>query len=166
MTRLRGMMWAVLFCVAASRPVMAQGADAIGRAIEQQYHVHGEHAPMLGMVNVMMHGFGAHGLKLKTVVDLEGFAGPVDVSAMEQLVEAHAGAGWDRIVRAQEKHGAELSLIYMRMEGKKIGMLVVEVDGREVNLVQMSMNPDLVTESIEKYAHGHHKHHDGPEHGV
>lgn len=165
MRALRAAILSGMIFVAATVPVLAQGASEIGQAIEQKYHVHGEHVPMLGMVNVMLHGFGAHGLSLRKVLDFEGFAEPVDASAMEQLVETHAGAGWERIVRSSENHGAELSLIYVRTEGKKVGMLVVDLEGRNVNLVQLSMNASLLAESIDRYAH-HHRHHDGPEHGA
>jgi len=56
-------------------------------------------------------------------------------------------------VRETSRDGGEQSLIYVRPEGDHLGMLIVERDTHEMNIVQLSMNPDKLSDEIGKHRH-------------
>jgi hypothetical protein len=60
------------------------------------------------------------------------------------------------MIRETRRNGGEQTLIFVHPEGKRMGMFIVDADGRDLNVVQISVDPDHLSESIGKYDH-----HDG-----
>jgi hypothetical protein len=59
-------------------------------------------------------------------------------------------------------------MIYMHPEGPRMGLFVLDLDGQEMDVVQVSVDPRHLNESIGKYEHHHgndddsdKSHHDG-----
>ncbi len=133
------------------------GFDGVVGEIESQYHVHAERVPFLGLVNLMAgrasHG-GVHNVR---VAEFDNFTGPLDSPALEQVVEEKLGAGWERVIRESSHNGESKTLVFMRPEGDRMGMFVVDADGRELDVVQVSVDPHHLNESLDKYAHTHAK---------
>ena len=50
-------------------------------------------------------------------------------------------------------YGGNQTLIFMRPEGSRMGMFVLDLDGHEMDVVQLSVNPDHLSENISKYDH-------------
>jgi hypothetical protein len=92
----------------------------------------------------------------------------MDGEELNQMVETKLGAGWERIIRetsrktdstaSDDNHeGANnQTLIFMRPEGARMGLFVLDEDGRNLDVVQVSVNPDHLAESIDHYEHHHH----------
>jgi hypothetical protein len=135
-----------------------QGFDAVVHGIESRYHAHATRIPFMGLISgiagISTHG-GVRGLH---VAEIENLQGPVDGAELNELVEQRAGTGWQRIIRETSRSGDEQSLIYVRPEGDHLGMLVVDLDNHEMNLVQMSMNPDRLADEMSNHRH-HEKAH-------
>lgn len=159
-----GMAWVPVGLAAVMTPaiVLAAGGagagggfDDVVRGIEQQYHVHATRIPFMGLISFVAgrytHG-GVHGLH---VAEIEHLEGPIDGDELTALVQKRAGAGWQRMIRETSRAGGDQTLIYVRAEGNRMGMLIVERDAHEMNVVQLSMNPDLLSDEIEKHHHGH-----------
>jgi hypothetical protein len=131
------------------------GFDDVVRGIEQHYHVHATHIPFMGLISFVAgratHG-GVHGLH---VAEIEHLEGPVDGDELTAIVQDHAGPGWQRMIRETSREGGDQTLIYVRPEGNRIGMLIVERDTHDMNIVQLSMNPDQLSDEIQKHHHGH-----------
>lgn len=131
------------------------GFDDVVRGIEHRYGVHATRIPFMGLVSFVAgratHG-GVHGLH---VAEIEHFEGPVDGEELTALVQDHAGKGWSRMIRETSRNGGEQNLIYVRQEGNHLGMLIVDLDGHDMNIVQLSMNPDQLSDEIKKHHHGH-----------
>jgi hypothetical protein len=72
------------------------------------------------------------------------------------MVEQKLGAGWERIIRETSRQGKEQTLIFMRAEGERMGLFVVDLDGKEMNVVQVSVDPDHLNENLGRYEHAHH----------
>jgi hypothetical protein len=82
--------------------------------------------------------------------------GPIRMDQLSQLKGiAGLGAGWERMIRDTSRHGAEQTLIFVRPEGTRMGMFIVDNDGREMDVVQVSVDPDHLNESIGQYEHAH-----------
>ena len=63
------------------------------------------------------------------------------------------------MIRETNRSGNEQTVIFVRGEGKQIGMLVVDMSGRELDVVQISMNPDQLMQQLKE--HDHHLENDG-----
>jgi len=129
------------------------GFDEVVHSIEQHYHVHATRIPFMGLISFIA-GRSTHGgVRGLHVAEIEHFEGPVDGEELTALVQQHAGTGWQRMVRETSRGGVEQSLIYVRPEGDHLGMLIVERDTHEMNIVQLSMNPDKLSDEIDKHHH-------------
>ena len=142
-----------------------QGFDSVVNSIESRYHAHATKIPFMwlvsGIAGVATHG-GVRGLHVAEFDDFKGDGDGVDGAEFNALIEKHVGSGWQRMVRETSRKtegggGGEQSLIYVRAEGSHVGMLVVDLDGHELNVVQMSMNPDQLMHEVSKHRHHHDK---------
>jgi hypothetical protein len=57
------------------------------------------------------------------------------------------------MIRDTSKHGAEQTLIFSRPDGNRMGLFIVDLDGHEMDVVQISVDPDHLSQSIGKYEH-------------
>jgi hypothetical protein len=141
-----------------------QGFDAVVNSIESRYHAHATRIPFMSLISGIA-GLSTHGgVRGLHVAEFEHFRGdgdrPVDGAEFNALIEKHVGEGWQRIIRETSRDGGEQSLIYVRAEGDHLGMLVVDLDSHELDVVQMSMNPDQLMHEVSKHQHEHGQGHD------
>jgi hypothetical protein len=133
-----------------------QGFNAVVDGIEIRYHAHPTTIPFMGLISGIA-GLSTHGgVRNMHVAEFEDMKEPVDGAELKELVEKHVGQNWHRMVRETSKHGGDQSLIYVRDEGQHMGMLVVDLDGSELDVVQISVNPDQLVKELGK----HDRHHD------
>jgi hypothetical protein len=59
------------------------------------------------------------------------------------------------MIRETNRKGNEQTLIFIHPEGARMGMFVVDKDGNELDVVQISVDPDHLNQSIGKYQHQH-----------
>ncbi|MGA2571529.1 MAG: hypothetical protein ABSF23_13500 [Terracidiphilus sp.] len=154
-----------LLCLALLVPVVVLAAggeggfDGVVGSIETHYHVRATRIPFLGLASLIAgaatHG-GVGGIHL---AQFEHFSGPVDGEQLNRMVEEKLGRGWERMIRETSRHGGEQTLIYVRPEGKRMGLFVLDLDGNEMDVVKVSVDPDRLNETIGKYEH--HAHDDG-----
>jgi len=152
-----------ILLAASGRIGRRQGFDAIVSTIELRYHAHATKIPFMGLVSgiagIATHG-GVRGLH---VAEFEHFraddAGEFDGTEFNDLVERHVGPEWQRMIRetSHERDGQrdEQTLIYVRPDGKNVAMLVVDLDKNDLNVVQLSMNPDQLMDQVNQHRHHH-----------
>jgi hypothetical protein len=171
---------AVLGCVAAVMTPMillaaggnGGGFDAVVRGIESRYNVHATRIPFMGLVSGIA-GFATRGgVRGLHVAEIEHLEGPVDGAEFNALVEQRVGQGWQRMIRETTHHRAikdgdatrdEQTLIYVRPDGSRVAMLIVDLDAHELNIVQVSVKPDQLSRQVAEHHHGDH--HDSEENG-
>ena len=140
-----------------------QGFDAIVRTVELRYHSHATKIPFMGLVSgiagIATKG-GVHGLH---VAEFEHFRADdedeFDGTEFNDLVEKHVGPGWQRMIRETSRshngeHGDQ-TLIYVHPDGKNVAMLVVDLDGNDLDIVQLTMNPDHLMDEVQEHRHHH-----------
>lgn len=136
------------------------GFNAVVHGIESRYHAHANHIPFMmlisGVAGIATHG-GVRGLR---VAEIEHLDGPVDGAELNALVAQHVGPGWERIIRETSRDGDDQSLIYAKPDGDRMGLLVVDLDHHEMNVVQISIDPKHLDDDIKQYSHHHDKAHD------
>jgi hypothetical protein len=133
------------------------GFDGVVRSIETKYHVHATHIPFLGLISFASRKATHGGVSNLHIAEFEGFDAVIDGAELNRMVEQKLGAGWERMIRETKRNGQEQTLIFVRPEGSRMCMFVLDADGHDLNVVQVSVDPDHLNESINKY--DHHDHH-------
>ncbi len=132
------------------------GFDGVVSSIESRYHVHATRIPFLGFVSLISKKATNGGASNLHVAEIEPFTGPVNGDELNRMVEEKLGSGWERIVRETSRRSGtvrEQTLIFMHPEGKRMGLFVVDLDGQEMDVVQVSVDPNHLNENLNKYEH-------------
>jgi hypothetical protein len=138
-----------------------EGFDGVVRTIETKYHVHATRIPFLGLISFVSRKATQGGVSNLHVAEFERFSGPMDGDELNDLVESRLGPEWDRVIRETSRNGTSQTLIFMRPEGSRMGLFVLDADGCDLNVVQVSVDPDHLAESVNRYEHHHHADSDG-----
>lgn len=129
------------------------GFDGVVEALETKYHVHATRIPFLGLISFVSHKATEGGVSNMHVAEFEGFHQSMDGEELNRLVEEKLGAGWQRMIRETKRGGEEQTLIFVHPEGARMGMFVLDADGSDLDVVQISVDPDHLNQSIGKYEH-------------
>jgi hypothetical protein len=139
-----------------------EGFNGVVSGIEGRYHVRATRIPFLGLISLISGQATHHGVGDLHVADFENFSPDVDSSDLNSLVEDKLGPGWQCMIRETSRHGGEQTLIYVHPEGKRMGMFVLDRESNELNVVQVSVDPEHIDDDIGHYTH----HHAGDGHDV
>lgn len=134
-----------------------EGFDGVVRTIETRYHVHATRIPFLGLISFISRKATQDGVSNLHVAEFERFSGPMDGDELNELVEGKLGPAWERVIRETSRNGTAQTLIFMRPEGPRMGLFVLDADGRDLNVVQVSVDADHLSESVNRYNHGRHE---------
>ena len=129
------------------------GFDAVVESIETEYHVHATRIPFIGLASLIATGATKGGVRAVHVAEFEHFSATVDGDELTAMVQKKLGPHWERMIRETSKKGKEQTLIYTHPEGHHMGIFVLDLDGHELNVVECSINPDRLNETIDKYDH-------------
>ena len=160
---MRHLLWIPVCLVALAVPAVVLagsgegGFNGVVNSIEGRYHVHATQIPFMGLISFIARR-ATHGqVGSVHVAEFEHFNAEVDGEELNRIVDKKIGHDWQRIIRETSRKGAEQTLIFVRPEGKRMGLFVVDLDGKEMNVVQVSVDPDSVMGEIGNYAphHGH-----------
>jgi len=133
-----------------------EGFNGVVRTIETRYHVHATRIPFLGLISFVSRRATNGGVSNVHVAEFEQFSGPFDGEELNNLVAEKLGPGWERVIRETSRDGDSQTLIFMRPEGSHMGLFVLDADGHDLNVVQVSVDPDHLSESVNRYDHHHH----------
>jgi hypothetical protein len=133
-----------------------EGFDGVVRTIETRYHVRATRIPFLGLLSFVSRKATNDGVSNLHVAEVEHFSGPLDGQELNDLVENRLGPSWERVIRETTRNGETQTFIFMRPEGSRMGLFVLDADGHDLNVVQVSVNPDRLANTINHYEHNHH----------
>jgi hypothetical protein len=157
-------LWLISICVVALAipvAVLASGGeggfDGVVNSIESRYNVHANRIPFLGLVSLISRKASNGGVSGMHVAEFEDFHADVDGEELNSMVEQKLGSGWERVIRETSRKGNSQTLIFMHPEGEKMGLFVLDLDGHELDVVQVSVDPNHWNESLDKYDHHHDK---------
>jgi hypothetical protein len=146
-------------CIAVIVPWVALAAgggggfDGVVNSIESRYHAHAMRIPLMGLASVVAGAATRGGVDGVHVAEFEHFSAPVDGEELNRLVEEKLGQGWERMIRETSRHGGEQTLIFSHPEGNRMGLFILDLDGAELDVVQVSVDADRLNETIIKYKH-------------
>lgn len=130
------------------------GFDGVVNSIEARYHTRATRIPFLSLISLVSRKATHNGVSGLHVAEFESLSEPVDGDELNRMVEEKLGSGWERIIRETSKQGNEQSLIFIHPEGQRMGLFVLDLNGHEMDVVQVSVDPDHLNENI-----GHYEHH-------
>ena len=129
------------------------GFDGIVQSLESRYHVHATRIPFIGLISAVAHRSTSGGVSNMHVAEFEDFNAQMDGEELNRMVESKLGEGWERVIRETSRQGGSQTLIFMHPEGSRMGMFVLDADGHELDVVQLSVDPSHLAESVAKYDH-------------
>jgi hypothetical protein len=129
------------------------GFDGVVTSIESRYHVRAMRIPFLGLVSFISRKATQGGVDSLHIAQFEHFTEQFDGVELIRLVEKKLGSGWERIIRETTRRGHEQTLIFIHPEGARMGLFVLNLDGHELDVVQVSVDPDHLNRSIARYEH-------------
>jgi hypothetical protein len=148
-----------LACVAIVVPWIARasvaedGFDGVVGAIEHRYHVHATRIPFMFLASFVSRKATNGGVAGLRIAEFEHFDKEADGDELNGMVEQKLGAGWERMIRSTSRHGDEQTLIFAHRDGPRMGLFILDLDGHEMDVVQVSVDPDHLNETIGKYDH-------------
>jgi len=158
---MKALAWIAICAIVLAVPVAVlagsgNGFDGVVTTLEHRYHAHATRIPFIGLISLVAHKATSGGVNGLHVAEFDEFSAQVDGDELDKLVEEKLGNGWHRMIRDTSKHGAEQTLIFTRPDGNRMGMFIVDLDGHEMDVVQLSVDPDHLNQSIGKYEHHDH----------
>lgn len=129
------------------------GFDGVVRSIERTYNVHATRIPFMGLVSFISGGATRGGVRDLHVAEFDNFTESLDGEGLTRMVEEKLGPSWARVVRETSRAGHEQTLVYMRPEGARMGLFVLDSDGHELDVVQVSVDPDRINQTVNQYSH-------------
>jgi hypothetical protein len=160
---MRRFLW-IPFCLSillVPAVVLAGGGgsfNGVVNSLENRYHLRATHIPFLGLACFIARKSTHESVANLHIAEFENVSAAIDGAELNEMVAEKLGPGWERIVRETSRHGGDQTLIYMRPEGARMGLFVVSKDGNELNLVEVSVDPDHLDDDIRQY-----RHHDNPD---
>jgi hypothetical protein len=155
-------LWLILICcVALLVPVAVRagsgegGFDGVVDSIASVYHVQATRIPFLGLASLIARHATHGGVSSLHVAEFESFSGPVDGDELNRMVAEKLGSGWERMIRETSRKDHEQTLIFMRPEGERIGLFIVDKNDKEMNVVEVSVDPNHLNENLDRYEHRH-----------
>ena len=131
------------------------GFDGVVNTIEVRYHAHATRIPFIGFISFIARKGTHEGAANLHVADFENFPTEIDGAELNQIVEDKLGSEWQRVIRETSRHGGEQTLIFMRPEGARMGLFILDKDHTELNVVQISVDPAHINDDIGRYSHHH-----------
>jgi hypothetical protein len=148
-----------LFCVAIVVPWIAHAAmahdgfDSVVSALEHQYHARATRIPFLSLASLVAGGATHGGVGGLRVATFEHFDQSVEGDELNRMVEEELGHSWHRMIRETSRHGAEQTLIFAQPDGPRMALFILDADGHELDVVQVSVDPDHLSQTIGQYDH-------------
>lgn len=133
------------------------GFDGVVRSLEVKYHVRATRIPFMGLISFISRRATEGGVSNVHVAEFEDFSASMDGEGLNRMVEEKLGPEWERVVRETSRYGESQTLIFMHPEGARMGLFVVDSGGRELDVVQVSVDAAHLNVKLDEYRHhGHH----------
>lgn len=155
---MRALVWIPVGILALAAPVVVlagsdSGFDGVVSSIESRYHAHATRIPLMGIMSLVAHKATHGGVSAVHVAEFDNFSAPVDGDELNTMVQQKLGDGWSPMIRETSRKGKEQTLIFAHPEGGRMGLFVLDREADELDVVEVSVDPAHLNESIGKYEH-------------
>jgi hypothetical protein len=129
------------------------GFEGVVDSIQSRYHMHASRIPFMGLVSLISKKATHNGVSGLHIAEFGSFTESVDGDELNRMVEEKLGPGWERMIRETSRKGHQQTLIFIHPEGDKMGLFILDLDGHEMDVVQVSVDPSHLNENIGRYDH-------------
>ena len=136
--------------------------QAVEAGVQARWGGHRQRIPMQWLISSAAGLYTHGGVSRMHVVEIDALPKRIEPGELESLASREMSNGWSRIVREQDVGGEDQSLIYVKPEGNRLAMTVVSFDHGEMDMVQMSIEPEELSRQMRHWEQ--QDRHDQPEH--
>lgn len=153
---MRRLLWIPVCAIVLAVPAIvlagsSSGFNGVVDSIAGRYHAHATRIPFMSLVSLVARKATSGGVSGVHIAEFDDFSEPVDGDELNTMVEQKLGPGWQRMIRETSKKGKEQTLIFAHPDGNRMGLFVIDLDGHELDVVQVSVDPDHLNETIGRY---------------
>ena len=127
---------------------------AIVRTVESELGIRRMHIPLFGsamfFVRVARPG-GAKQLDM-AIFDEAGYSLP-NSERFDRIIRNAVGNRWTPLIRVKERHGDELTYIYVRAEKHDLKMILATFEPREAVLIHLKVDPESLRDVFDEPKH-------------
>ncbi len=118
----------------------------IVRAIADEYHTQPTQIPMSGLVNAVLFVTRPGGAKQLDLAVFENLNGEGhDGAKVASRIRGIVGTSWRPFVEVRSRRkGDEITLIYVRPEGREFRMIVATIEHNEATVVHLKLDPSAI----------------------
>jgi hypothetical protein len=163
---------ATLAVVVVTAPPPARARDKefglLVHYVESHYHVHRQYRFLLGFASLavnIVRPYGVKGMKLALWENGKITASKDDMD-FPAVVKAGLAQGWQPMVRVWSRRDGERTVIFAKPEGKDVKLLVATVDAEDAVVVQVKINPEKLSRSIDEWSRNNRHDRQGDEKNV
>jgi hypothetical protein len=109
--------------------------------LAKNLNLHAHHMPLMFAVSGLACAFTGGGVRAMKVATYEDLPATLDRAAVAELARRHLSDGWSLMVRQQEKAGEE-NFVWVQPVRDHFRMLVMNLEAKELDLVQMELSPE------------------------
>jgi len=157
---MRRLLWIPFVLVALVVPVTVlagsgEGFNGVVGSLESQYGSRATSIPLMGLISLIARA-GSHGQVANLhIAQFDHFTEPLDRDDLNRIVQQKLGAGWQRIIVETSRQGqkTEQSFIFMHDEHPRIGLFILDHDGHELDVVQLSIDPAELGKALRQHTH-------------
>ena len=124
--------------------------------LESTYHAKRSHRFLMGFAGLVVRvwrPYGVRGFKMALFEDQDFSAARSNLD-FAAVVRAGLREGWQPLVRVYSRRDGERTIIFAQPAGNDIKLLIATVEPSEAVVMQMKINPDKLSESIDHRSHG------------
>lgn len=136
--------------------------------VESHYRVRRQYRFILGFASFAVniaHPYGVKGMKI-AIFENEKISANPDDQDFPSVVKAGLAEGWQPMVRVWSRRDGERTVIFAKPDGKNMKLLVATVEQDEAAVIQVKINPDQLSQCIDRWSREDRNHHDGDKTGT
>jgi hypothetical protein len=129
--------------------------DTAVSAIEQNYHLHRQHIPMVGFASLCAHVATGGAVKGIRIAEFDEDAHLPEGSDMPSMLQNALGESWSMVVKSQGRN--EQDAVYARPHGQRMTLLIAAYEPGEMSVVRLDMDAEHLRKWMSDPVH--HAHH-------
>ncbi len=141
----RALLAAVLLALALAplaKPARAagDGFHAVVSQIESRFRIRGTHVPLMGFASFFGSVLTRGGVKGMQVTEFDDVGPSLTPDALRRALREGLGPPWHLFVEGREIASGDTTYVYSRVTDGTMRLLVADLDGGELDLVEMRLN--------------------------
>lgn len=148
MKRNRAVLVAILLLFSSLARAADRELDAVTTAIERAYGIKRTHLPWVARFAAKPAMLGS-GVRMSFEV-FEDQALPAGAMDLGEVTAIALGSQWRPFVRSESRRHGELTVIYVRPEGKHLLMMIVAAERDETSVVKLQLDTNIAQEWLEE----------------